>query len=97
MIDLRSDTVTKPTNEMRKAMFEAEVGDAIYGDDPTVNALELFAAACVGKEAALFVPSGVFGNQLSLFVHCNKGDEVILGDECHIVSHEGGASAVIAG
>lgn len=97
MIDLRSDTVTFPTEEMRRAMMEAEVGDAIYGDDPTMNKLEDYAARLVGKEAALFVPSGVFGNQLSLFTHCNRGDEVIVGDEAHIVSHEGGASAVIAG
>lgn len=97
MIDLRSDTVTFPTEEMRRAMMEAEVGDAIYGDDPTINQLEAYAAHLVGKEGALFVPSGVFGNQLALFTHCNRGDEVIIGDEAHIVSHEGGASAVIAG
>ncbi len=97
MIDLRSDTVTLPTEEMRQAMMIAEVGDAIYGDDPTINQLEVYAAQLVGKEAALFVPSGVFGNQLALFTHCNRGDEVIIGDEAHIVSHEGGASAVISG
>lgn len=97
MIDLRSDTVTKPTEEMRKAMYESEVGDSIYGDDPTINELEEYAAKLVGKDAAVFVPSGVFGNQLSLFTHCQKGDEVIIGDDAHIVSHEGGASAVIAG
>lgn len=97
MIDLRSDTVTMPTEEMRRAMMEAVVGDAIYGDDPTINKLEAYAATLVGKEAALFVPSGVFGNQLSLFTHCNRSDEVIIGDEAHIVDHEGGGSAVIAG
>lgn len=96
-IDMRSDTVTKPTDEMREAMFRAEVGDDVYGDDPTVNKLEELAAEKVGKEAALFVPSGTFGNQLALFTHCRRGDEVILGDDCHIVEHEVGAASVIAG
>jgi threonine aldolase len=96
-IDLRSDTVTHPTDEMREAMFKAVVGDDVYGDDPTVNELEEFAAKMLGKEAALFVPSGTFGNQLCLFTHCNRGDEVILGDDCHIVQHEVGAASVIAG
>ena len=97
VIDLRSDTVTKPTQEMRDAMYIAEVGDDVYGDDPTVNKLEEVAAKMVGKEAALFVPSGTFGNQLALFTHCRRGSEVILGEDCHIVQHEVGASAVIAG
>lgn len=97
MIDLRSDTVTKPTSEMRKAMAEAEVGDDVYGDDPTVNELERLAAAMVGKEAALFVPSGTFGNQLALLTWCKRGSEVILGEECHIIQHEAGAASVIAG
>lgn len=96
-LDLRSDTVTQPTKNMRKAMFEAVVGDDVYGDDPTVNKLEEYAAKLVGKEAALFVPSGVFGNQLSLFTHCKRGDEVLLGEDCHIIIHETGAPAVIAG
>ncbi|AOT69255.1 low-specificity L-threonine aldolase [Geosporobacter ferrireducens] len=96
-IDLRSDTVTVPTEEMREAMFRAEVGDDVYGDDPTVNRLEEYAARLVGKEAALFVPSGTFGNQLALFVHCKRGDEVLLGDDSHIVQHEVGAASVIAG
>lgn len=96
-IDLRSDTVTQPTDEMREAMFRAEVGDDVYGDDPTVKELEKYAAELVGKEAALFVPSGTFGNQLALFSHCQRGNEVICGDDCHIVQHEVGASAVIAG
>ncbi|GAB6189315.1 low-specificity L-threonine aldolase [Marinitoga arctica] len=96
-IDLRSDTVTQPTEEMRKAMCEAEVGDDVYGDDPTVRKLEILAANILGKEDALFVPSGTFGNQLALFTHCNKGDEVILGDDSHIVQHEAGAASVIAG
>jgi threonine aldolase len=97
MIDLRSDTVTWPTEEMRKAMASAEVGDDVYGDDPTVNRLEALGAELVGKEAALFVPSGTFGNQLALFTWCERGTEVILGEECHIVQHEAGAAAVIAG
>jgi threonine aldolase len=96
-IDLRSDTVTKPTEEMRRAMYDAEVGDDVYGDDPTVNELEAYAADLVGKEAALLVPSGTFGNQLSLFTHCRRGNEVVLNDQCHIVQHEAGAAAIIAG
>ncbi|PKM94681.1 MAG: low-specificity L-threonine aldolase [Firmicutes bacterium HGW-Firmicutes-1] len=97
MIDLRSDTVTMPTWEMRVSMYEAVVGDDIYEDDPTVKELEDKAAKLVGKEASLFVPSGTFGNQLALFTHCNRGDEVIVGDDSHIVCHETGASAIIAG
>jgi threonine aldolase len=96
-IDIRSDTVTHPTPAMRKAMAEAEVGDDIYGDDPTVNRLETLGAQMLGKEASLFVPSGTFGNQLALFTHCRRGTEVILGDNCHIVVHEAGAPSVIAG
>ena len=96
-IDLRSDTVTRPTEEMRQAMAQAKVGDDVYGDDPTINQLETLAAQLLQKEAALFVPSGTFGNQVALLTHCQPGDEVILGDDCHIVQHEAGASAVIAG
>jgi threonine aldolase len=97
IIDIRSDTVTKPTLEMRKAMYEAEVGDDVCGDDPTVIRLEKIAAEITGKEAALLVPSGTFGNQLCLFTHCERGNEVILDESCHIVEHEAGASSVIAG
>ncbi len=97
IIDLRSDTVTVPTQAMREAMYKAEVGDDVYGDDPTVRNLEQYAAEIAGKEAALFVPSGTFGNQLALFIHCRHGSEVILGDDTHIVQHEVGAAAVIAG
>uniref|UniRef100_A0A4W5LGC9 Aromatic amino acid beta-eliminating lyase/threonine aldolase domain-containing protein n=1 Tax=Hucho hucho TaxID=62062 RepID=A0A4W5LGC9_9TELE len=97
MIDVRSDTVTHPTPAMRQAMFDAVVGDDVYGDDPTVQQLETLAATILGKEAALFVPSGNFGNQLALLSHCQRGDEVILGDDCHIVWHETGGAAVIAG
>lgn len=96
-IDLRSDTVTMPTDEMRRAMAEAPVGDDVYEDDPTVNQLEALAAEIAGKEAALFVPSGTFGNQLALFTHAKRGQEVIVGSNNHIVVHEVGASAVIAG
>jgi threonine aldolase len=97
MIDLRSDTVTAPTAAMRKAMAEAEVGDDVYGDDPTVKRLEELGAELTGKEAALFVPSGTFGNELALFTWCPRGTEVILGEECHIIGHEAGAPAAIAG
>ncbi|QZY56197.1 low-specificity L-threonine aldolase [Crassaminicella profunda] len=96
-IDLRSDTVTQPTQKMRDAMYNARVGDDVYEDDPTVIELEAYAAQIVGKEAALFVPSGTFGNQLSLFTHCNRGEEVILGEDSHIVTDEVGAASVIAG
>lgn len=97
LVDLRSDTVTHPTPEMRKAMYEAEVGDDVYGDDPNVNKLEELAACISGKESALFVPSGTMGNQLAVFTHIKRGDEVILGEDCHIVEHECGAAAVISG
>jgi threonine aldolase len=82
---------------MRKAMAEAEVGDDVYGDDPTVNTLEKLGAEMLGKEAAVFVPSGTFGNQLALFTWAPRGSEVILGEECHIMQHEAGAASVIAG
>jgi threonine aldolase len=97
MIDIRSDTVTQPTKAMRKAMAEAEVGDDVYGDDPTVKHLEALCAEILGKEASLFVPTGTFGNQLALFTWCPRGTEVVLGEECHIVLHEAGAPAIIAG
>lgn len=96
-IDLRSDTVTMPTDEMREAMAKAVVGDDVYEDDPTVNKLEKMAAEMLGKEAALFVPSGTFGNQLAIFTHAKRGQEVIIGSNNHIVVHEVGATAVIAG
>lgn len=97
MIDIRSDTVTAPTEDMRRAMANAAVGDDVYGDDPTVNELEALGAEMLGKEASLFVPSGTFGNQLALFTWCARGSEVILGEQCHIMEHEAGAAAVIAG
>lgn len=95
MIDLRSDTVTRPTPSMRRAMAEAEVGDDVLREDPTIRELEETAAALLGKEAALFVPSGTFGNQLALFTHCRRGGEVYLSETAHIVQHEAGASAYI--
>jgi len=97
IIDLRSDTVTWPTPEMRQAMSAAPVGDDVYGDDPTVNELEYCAASMLGKEASVFVPSGTMGNQLALMVHAGRGDEVILSERCHIVEHEAGAAAILAG
>jgi len=95
--DLRSDTVTHPTEEMLDAMVKADVGDDVYQDDPTTRQLEELAAKMVGKEAALFVPSGTFGNQLALISHTERGDEVLIPESNHIVMHEVGASAVIAG
>lgn len=96
-IDLRSDTVTMPTEEMRTAMANAVVGDDVYDDDPTVKLLEQKAAAMVGKQAALFVPSGTMGNQLAIMTHTKRGDEIIVEENCHIVQHEVGAAAVISG
>ncbi|MCL2008889.1 MAG: low-specificity L-threonine aldolase [Treponema sp.] len=97
MIDIRSDTVTRPTPTMRKAMAEAEVGDDVYGDDPTINKLEKLSAEILGKEDAVFVPSGTFGNQLALFTWCERGTEVLLDEDCHIIQHEAGGAAIIAG
>ena len=96
-IDLRSDTVTQPTQAMRDAMYVAEVGDDVYQDDPTVNKLESLAAETLGKEASLFVPSGTMGNQLALMCQTGRGDEVIVSADCHIFVHEVGAAAVLSG
>ena len=96
-VDLRSDTVTKPTPEMREAMAEAEVGDDVFGDDPTVNKLEAMAAEKLGKEAAIFVPSGTMGNLLALLVHCQRGDEVICGNQSHIYLNEAGGMSALGG
>ena len=95
--DLRSDTVTKPTPEMREAMAEAEVGDDVYMDDPTVNALQEKAASMLGKEDSLFVPSGTMGNLLALLVHCQRGDEAIVGDKSHIYMNEAGGMSALGG
>jgi threonine aldolase len=97
VIDLRSDTVTHPTPEMRKAMFEAEVGDDVYGEDPTVNRLEAMAARMMGKEAALFVTSGTQSNLIAVLAQTHHGDEIILGDEAHIFWYEVGGASVIGG
>lgn len=96
-VDLRSDTVTRPTPEMREAMAEAEVGDDVYGDDPTVNHLEELAAEMLGKEGALFVPSGTMGNLIALLVHCQRGDEVIVGNQSHIYLNEAGGMSALGG
>lgn len=95
--DLRSDTVTRPTEAMRRAMAMAPVGDDVYGEDPSVNELEALAAEIVGKEAALFVPSGTMANLIALLVHTNPGDEVILGQDSHCMRFEAGGGAAIAG
>ncbi len=87
-IDLRSDTVTKPSPEMRQAMFEAEVGDDVYGEDPTINRLEAMAAAIFGREAALFVPSGTMGNQIAIKLHTHHGQEVICEERGHVFNYE---------
>jgi threonine aldolase len=97
IVDLRSDTLTKPTPAMRQAMAGAEVGDDVFGEDPTVNRLEEMAAERLGKEAALFVASGTMGNLVSLMAHCNRGDEVILGGNSHTFNAEQGGCAAIAG
>jgi threonine aldolase len=97
MIDLRSDTVTRPSPAMRAAMAAAEVGDDVFGDDPTVNRLQERAAALLGKEAALFVPSGSMANQIAMKVHCQPGDGVIVGEHAHTMVHEGGGGSVISG
>jgi threonine aldolase len=95
IIDLRSDTVTQPTDEMRRAMFEAVVGDDVYGEDPTVNELERMAARAVNKEAALFTPSGTMSNLLAVLAQTRRGDEIIVGSEAHMFWYEvGGASAL---
>lgn len=96
-IDLRSDTVTHPTPAMREAMANAVVGDDVYGDDPTVNELQDYAADLLGKEAALFVSSGTQGNVVAALTHCQRGDEMILGKQAHMFLFEGGAPSVLGG
>jgi threonine aldolase len=96
-IDLRSDTVTKPTPAMREAMAKAAVGDDVYGEDPSVNALQERVAALLGKQGALFFPSGTMANQASLRVHTRPGDVVLASRECHILKYEGGAAAALSG
>jgi threonine aldolase len=97
VIDLRSDTVTLPSAAMREAIGRAELGDDVFGEDPTVNRLEQMAAERVGKEAALLVPSGTMGNLASILTHCGRGAEVILGDQCHTFIYEAGGIAALGG
>jgi len=85
VIDLRSDTITLPTEEMRRAMYEAEVGDDVYREDPTVNRLEELAADMLGKEAALFTPSGTMSNLIAVLTHTHPGNEILLGSEAHML------------
>jgi threonine aldolase len=96
-IDLRSDTVSWPTPEMRQAMADAPVGDDVFGEDPTVNRLEAQAAARLGKEAGLFVASGTMGNLVGVLAHCGRGDEVILGNKAHTFVYEAGGIAALGG
>ncbi len=96
-IDLRSDTVTLPTLKMRRAMAEAELGDDVYGEDPTVNKLQTLSADLMGKEAGLFVPSGTMGNLIGVLAHCGRGDEVIMGDCAHTFLYEAGGISALGG
>lgn len=96
-IDLRSDTVTLPTEKMRRAMADAELGDDVYGEDPTVNRLQEIAAERLGKEAGLFVPSGTMGNLIAVLTHCGRGDEVIMGTYGHTFLHEAGGISALGG
>src|SRR5450432_4350235 len=95
--DLRSDTLTRPTSAMRAAMAAAEVGDDVYGEDPTVRRLEERVAELLGKESALFVPSGTMANQIAILVHTRRGDEVVVGEGTHCMHFEGGAAAAWSG
>ena len=96
-VDLRSDTLTQPSIEMRKIMSEAVVGDDVFGEDPTVRALEDYAAQLTGMERSLFVPSGTMGNLIAMLVHCNQGDEVIVGKNAHSMLYEAGGGGAVAG
>jgi threonine aldolase len=96
-VDLRSDTVTQPTPEMRRAMAEAAVGDDVFGEDPTVNRLQAMAAERMGKEAGLFVASGTMGNLIAVLTHCGRGDEVVLGNRAHTFLYEAGGVAALGG
>ena len=96
-IDLRSDTITRPTPAMRKAMADADVGDDVFGEDPTVNRLEQLAAERLGKAAALFVTSGTMGNLVSQLAHCPRGAEILLGDQSHVFVYEQGGAAAVGG
>ena len=95
LVDLRSDTVTRPSAGMRRAMLEAEVGDDVFGDDPTVNRLQALLAQMLGFEAGLFMPSGTQSNLAALMAHCQRGDEVLVGQSAHAYRYEGGGAAVL--
>src|SRR3569623_1023823 len=95
LVDLRSDTLTRPTPAMRRAMAEAEVGDDVFGEDPTVNELERLTAELLGKEAALFVPSGTMANQLAVRLHTQAGDEMLMDAGSHVYGKEAGAAAAL--
>ncbi len=97
IIDLRSDTVTLPSPAMREAMYHAEVGDDVYGEDPTINRLQELAAERTGKEAALFVPTGTMGNTVSVLAHAGRGEAVIIGDQSHIYHYEVGGASTLGG
>lgn len=97
IVDLRSDTVTRPSAEMRDAMMSAAVGDDVYGDDPTVNDLQHFAADLLGHESALFMPTGTQSNLVALLTHCQRGDEYIVGADAHTYKYEGGGAAALGG
>ena len=97
MIDLRSDTVTLPTKEMKEFMFYAPLGDDVFGEDPSINALQEKASILFGKEAALFVPSGTMANLISVLSHCNRGEEILLGNKSHIFKYEAGGTSVFGG
>jgi hypothetical protein len=97
LVDLRSDTVTRPSPAMRRAMADADVGDDVYGEDPTAQRLEQLTAELLGQEAAVFVPSGTMANQIALQLHCKRGDAVIVGEGTHCMAFESGAGAAFAG
>ena len=97
LIDLRSDTVTQPTDEMRRAMAAAEVGDDVYEEDPSINRLQERAAELLGKEAGLFTASGTMSNLLASLTYCHRGDEIVMGDQAHMFWNESGGSSALAG
>ena len=97
VIDLRSDTVTKPTDEMRRAMAEAEVGDDVYGEDPSINRLQERAAEILGKEAGLFMASGTMSNLVAALTYCHRGDEIVMGDQAHMFWNESAGASALAG
>ena len=97
MIDLRSDTVTLPSEEMKRFMLSAPLGDDVFGEDPSINALEDKASSLFGKESALFVPSGTMANLISVLSHCNRGDEILVGNQSHIFKYEAGGSSIFGG